>query len=271
MRIVFAAAGALALVQLAAPLVVDAQSPDQATLMRRVGLYANWFVNQFSNVVSEERYEQGFSVDRRKRLLTSDFMLVGYPGSKEAVLTFRDIREVDGKPIGDQTDRITRLFLQPFDSAVRRAQEIHREGLRLSIENGRLMDPLTVLGYLQTAYQKNFRVTRGGHDRKLGDDVREINLTPGRNQTVWKPARAWVSEATGAVVKTELREGFGGNAQITTTTFGVDPGLAIPVPIEMRDEVPRRRDEFIGTARYSNFRRFEVRTEAVIDVPPPTP
>lgn len=270
MRIV-CAAGALVLVQLAGPIIVEAQSPDQATLMRRVGLYANWFVNQFSNVVSEEQYEQRFSVNTRKRRLTSDFMLVAYPGSTEAVLSFRDIREVDGQPIGDQTDRITRLFLQPFDSAVRRAQEIHREGLRLSIENGRLMDPLTVLGYLQTAYQGNFRVSRGGQDRKLGDDVREISLTPGRNQTLWKPARAWVSEATGAVVKTELRVGFGDKAQVTTTTFGVDPGLAIPVPIEMRDEVPRGRDDFIGTARYSKFRRFEVRTEAVIDVPPAKP
>lgn len=271
MRIV-CAAGALALVQIAGPIVIEAQSPDQATLMRRVGLYASWFVTQFSNVVSEEEYEQRFSISSRRRHLTSDFMLVGYPGSREAVLTFRDIREVDGKPIGDQADRITRLFLEPFDSAVRRAQDIHREGLRLSIENGRLMDPLTVLGYLQTPYQGNFRVSRGGHERTLGDDVREINLTPtSRNQTVWKPARAWVSEATGAVVKTELRVGFGGNAQVTTTTFGVDPGLAIPVPIEMRDEVPRGRDDFIGTARYSNFRRFEVRTESVIDVPPAKP
>jgi hypothetical protein len=270
MRIV-CAAGMLALVHLAGPIVVEAQAPDQAALMRRVGLYANWFVNQFSNVVSEEQYEQRFSLNKRRRELTSDFMLVGYPGSKEAVQTFRDIRAVDGKPIGDQTDRITRLFLQPFESAVKRAQEIHQEGLRLSIENGRLMDPLTVLGYLQTAYQGNFRISRGGQDRKLGDDVREITLTPGRNHPVWKPARAWVSEATGAVVKTELRVGFGGSAQVTTTTFGVDPGLAIPVPIEMRDEVPRGRDDFIGTARYSNFRRFEVRTESVIDVPPVKP
>src|SRR5687767_14282808 len=113
---ILCAAGMLALVHLAGPVVVGAQAPDQAALIRRVGVYANWFVNQFSNVVSEEQYEQRFSVNRRKRQLTSDFMLVGYPGSREAVQTFRDIRAVDGKPVGDQTDRITRLFLQPFDS-----------------------------------------------------------------------------------------------------------------------------------------------------------
>jgi hypothetical protein len=57
---------------------------------------------------------------------------------------------------------------------------------------------------------------------------------------------------------------------VTTTTFGPDPVLKIRVPLEMRDEVPRGRDEFIGTATYSNFRRFEVTTESVVDVPQPS-
>jgi hypothetical protein len=272
MRIVIPAV-ALALAGLAGPIVAQTQSPDTATLMRRVGVYASWFVNQFSNVVAEEEYEQRFGTNPRGRRLTSDFMLVGYPGRNDAVLTFRDVREVDGKPIGGQENRITRLFLEPFDDAVRRAQEIHREGLRLSIPNGRLMDPLTVIGYLQPAYQANFRVSRGGYERKLGDDIREVSLTPtaNRNQTLLRPARAWVSEATGAVVRTELRTGFGASAQVTTTTFGVDPGLRIPVPLEMRDEVPRGRDDFIGIAKYSKFRRFEVRTDATVDVPPANP
>ena len=105
----------------------------------------------------------------------------------------------------------------------------------------------------------------------LGADVREINLvpTPARGKTA-KPARAWVSETTGEVLKTELREGFGARALVTTTTFGVDPVLKIRVPLEMRDEVPRGSDEFIGTAKYSNFRRFEVKAESVVNVPDPS-
>jgi hypothetical protein len=38
----------------------------------------------------------------------------------------------------------------------------------------------------------------------------------------------------------------------------------------MKDEVPRGNDDFIGIAKYSNFRRFEVRTEAEVNLPPPT-
>jgi hypothetical protein len=89
---------------------------------------------------------------------------------------------------------------------------------------------------------------------------------PGRGRTS-KQSRAWVSEATGEIYKTELQSGFGGRAEITTTTFAPDPGLKLRVPVEMRDEVPRGNDDFIGTAKYSKFRRFEVRTESAVDVP----
>ena len=267
----------LLLVQLALPAPLRAQqsdSPDTAALMRKAAVYVDWFVRRFSNVVSEEEYEQRFSVAARRRVLKSDFMLVAYPGDASHVITFRDVREVDGKPVTDQPDRITRLFLEPFGSAVRRAQEIHRDGLRLSIDNGRVMDPLTVIGYLQAAYQGNFRVSRGGIARNLGPTIREVSLMPlerDRSKALMKPARAWVAEDTGAVVKTELRSGFGVRSEITMTTFAMDPTLQMPVPVEMRDELPRGRDDFIGVAKYSKFRRFTVRTDAAVDVPPAEP
>jgi len=254
------------------PGVQAQESPDLTTLMRKVGIYANWFIDRFSNVVSEEVYEQRFSVASRRRQLKSEFMLVGYPGNTRALMTFRDIREVDGKPVGDQNDRIARLFLEPFENAVRRAQEIHRDALRYSLENGRMMDPLTVIGYLQPNYVGNFRVSREGMAKNLGPFVREITLTPKQSgKTPWKPARAWVAEDTGAVLKTELRSGFGVRSEITTTTFAMDATLEMPVPVEMRDELPRGRDDFIGVAKYSNFRRFTVRTDALVDVPPAKP
>ena len=40
------------------------------------------------------------------------------------------------------------------------------------------------------------------------------------------------------------------------------------VPLEMRDSVPvGPNDEFQGSARYRNFRRFEVRAEQQVDLP----
>ena len=258
-------------ITLCAGQTVHTQSVDLNELRARVAAYALRFITQFSDVVTEEEYDQRFAISKRKRHLTSDFMLVAYPGRKELVMVFRDVREVDGKPIRDKQDRITKLFLEPFNNAIRRAQDIHRDGLRHSVDNGRLMDPLAVIAYLQAQYQGGFRFSLGDMASNLGAGIREINLTPiparGR---IAMPARAWVSEATGEVVKTELRSGFGARAEITTTTFGVDPVLEIHVPLEMKDEIPRGNDDFIGTATYSNFRRFEVRTEAEVQVPDPS-
>lgn len=270
MRLVVAAA-AVAVLQLAGLTEVHAQSSGIDELRRRVAAYARRFITQFSNVVTEEEYEQRFAISNRRRRLKSDFLLVAYPGKRELVMVFRDVREVDGKPVRGLEDRITKMFVQPFDSAVRRARDIHREGLRFNVDNGRMMDPLTVIGYLQQEYQGDFRFSFGAVASDLGPDVREIDLlpVPARGRTA-SQARAWVSESTGEVFKTELRSGFGARAQTTTTTFGPDPVLKIRVPVEMRDDVPRGGDDFIGIAKYSNVRRFEVTTESVVTVPDPS-
>ena len=261
---------AVAVIGLCAGQPAHTQAVDIDTLRARVAAHALRFITQFSDVVSEEEYDQRFTISKRRRQLKSDFMLVAYPGRKELVMMFRDVHEVDGKPVRDKQDRITKLFLEPFNNAIRRAQDIQRDGIRLSVDNGRLMDPLAVMTYLQAQYQGGFRFSLGDMVPSLGPDIRELSLTPiPARGKVAKPARAWVSEATGRVVKTELRSGFGARAEITTTTFGVDPVLEIHVPLEMKDEIPRGNDDFIGTARYSNFRRFVVRTEADVQVPEP--
>lgn len=267
MRLAVAALVILALQLTGAP-AVHTQSPEIDELRRRVAAYTRRFITQFSNVVTEEEYDQRFTISTRRRRLTSDFLLVAYPGKKDLVMVFRDVRQVDGKAVRDQEDRIVRLLVQPFDNAVRRARDIHRDGLRFNVDNGRMMDPLTAIGYLQLEYQGGFRISLGSLAPDIGPDVREIDLLPipARGRTA-SQARAWVSESTGEVFKTELRSGFGARAQVTTTTFSPDPVLKIRVPSEMRDEVPRGGDDFIGVATYSNVRRFEVTTESVVTVP----
>lgn len=267
MRLAVAACAVVAL-ELAGATAVHTQSPAMDELRGRVAAYTRRFITQFSNVVTEEEYDQRFTVSSRRRRLKSDFLLVAYPGKNQLVMVFRDVREVDGKPVRDKEDRIVRMFVQPFDNAMRRARDIHREGQRFNVDNGRMMDPLTAIGYLQLEYQAGFRFSLGAVAHDIGPDVREIGLVPtaARGRTA-SQARVWVSESTGEVFKTELRSGFGARAQITTTTFSPDPVLQIRVPAEMRDEVPRGGDDFIGVARYSNVRRFEVTTESVVIVP----
>ena len=247
------------------PSAATAQSPDIDQLMRRVGTYVQSFVATFSNVVAEEQYEQRLA--GRRRQLTSDFLLVEYPGRPDRRLTFRDVREVDGQPVKDQPDRITQLFLNPFDSAITRAMEIQQEGLRHNLSGGRLVNPLGILAVLQREYQNDFRFTRQGLDRTLGSGIRRIDLIRLRPpQTTQPRGSVWVSEITGEIVRTQLRSG-GAGSERTTTTFAVDRELRIRVPVVMEDEI----GNFRGRATYSNFRRFNVRTESTIDAPDSAP
>ena len=246
--------------ELTAP-AAPAQSPGIDELMRRVAAYVQGFVDAFGNVVAEERYEQRLGSQRRQ--LASDFLLVAYPGRADRVLSFRDVRAVDGQPVKDQPDRITQLFLNPFDSAVARATEIQLEGLRHSLSDGRLANPLSILTILQREYQKEYRFTRQGLDRTLGSDIRRIDLIRLRPPLSSQPrGSVWVSETTGEVVRTLRIMG----RERTTTTFEIDRELRIRVPVRMEDEV----GDFRGSATYGNFRRFNIRTESTIDAPAST-
>ena len=251
---------------------LSAQEPSRDLLLQRTAAYVQRFVDDLSNVVAEEELRQEFRISApKRRILRSDFMLVRYPGEEKLYLTFRDVLAVDGRPVRDQQERITKLFLETFTDAVRRAGEIQRDGLRYSATNGRLADPLGVIAYLQDDYHENFRFSVGRRAPQWGADVRELELTQivsGGSQQVPLTATAWISEATGRVVRTEMRTGRAPTTKVTITTFGSDRALGIDVPIEMRDSYPfGMEDGFQGIATYRNFRRFQVRTDQELQAP----
>jgi hypothetical protein len=262
---------------LAAVFAVSALSPaiaqpqPTALVRERVAAYVQRFVDDLTNVVAEERYVQEFRQSPDRRRLRSDFLLVKYPGEERRYQTFRDVLEVDGRPVRDQQARITQLFLEPFASAVKRAGEIEAASFRQSLRRGRLVDPLQAIAYLQAFYQPDFEFSVAPADRRAGADVIELNFTqiaqPGSSVIALR-GKALVVEQTGRVIRTELTAGSGANVRLTTTEFGFNAALRIDVPVRLRDEMPvSSNDLFIGIAEYTNFRRFQVRAEQEIDVP----
>jgi hypothetical protein len=247
-----------------------AQSPKVDELIPRATAYAHDFVDRFSNVVVEERYEQQTTVPKRSRLLMSDFLLVKAPGD-EVWQSFRDVAEVDGKPVRDREDRLTKLFLRPSSSTFRRAAEIRDAGARYNLTDvGTLSNPLLVIAFLQEQYVDRFRFNLAGLDKKLGPDVRTVRFVEFRRPTVLKlnangdlfsRGLIWVEEGSGRVVKTELQVGGQVAPVRVTTLFTFDEELGINVPTTMDDWYPQGTGEFRGKATYGKFRRFEVRTE----------
>ena len=261
----------VAIVVLTAGLLMPsvAASQDRTELLAKTADYVAHFIDQFSNVVAEETLVQETTIPRRKRTMRSDFLLVRYPGDP-LWQVFRDVAEVDGKPVRDKEERLTRLFLQPASSAVRRARELQEAGARYNLlDIGTLNNPLTAIAFLQGIYQERFRFTLARLDKKLGPTVRQIqfqefkipSLIRGNgNQDILSRGLAWVEEDSGRVVKTELRIG-GRSAPISIITeYKFDEELGINVPVSMRDWYPDGTGEIRGVATYGRFRRFQVTT-----------
>jgi hypothetical protein len=245
--------------------------------MNRVGDWVHGFVEQFANVVAEEDYVPN-KVYQSPRL-RSDYLLVRYPGSETSWLTFRDVVAVNGSSLKNQPERLARLFIEPSESAIARADGITRHSAQYISP---LSDPLLGIAVLQRQYQPRFRYTIGDLDQGSGAGVRRIKFEESATPTILRQndghdlpthGTAWAVEATGRIVRTELHIGVAGRyarTVILTTTFKMDEALGAYVPATMQEGFTLRDASGVkGTAYYSRFRRFAVRTRETIDVPKP--
>ena len=246
-----------------------AQSADES--LRRVGDWVHSFVEQFANVVAEEDYIPG-SLSTRQRL-RSDYLLVQHPSSDGRWLTFRDVVAVNGLSLENQPERLAKLFLQPFDSAVQQADAIKVHSVRYLSP---LRDPLLGLVLLQRRYQQRFRYTLGDAERRRDGTVRRIRFEETAAPTILRrddddlPTRgsAWIVEASGQVLRTEVEIGPVDRERVLLeTSFSVDRTLGIDVPAIMTESWVRGvASGVVGRAYYQRFRRFSVHTTERIDI-----
>ena len=294
---------ALAAPQAPARIALDA-------LLDRAGWYLENFVDEFENVVAEERYIQDSSallpsfspvasgrgavstrtspseiLRARHRELRSDFLLVRPPNT-EALVPFRDVIDVDGVAVRDREARLTRLFLsEPSASpteTIARAEQIREEGARYNLGSMRstLGNPVLALGVLQKTYQQRFRFTPGKEDRDAGPgvsvvDYREISspaMIRGEGGHDLKAhGRLWIDTVSGRVLRTELQVEQPAVRAIVTTTFRLEERSGIAVPLEMRERYTLANGNRIHTvATYGHFRRFDVTASEDIHTPVPT-
>ena len=279
-----------------------------AAVLDRAGWYLDSFVDEFENVVAEERYVQDAStnlpsftpstgrgsvgvqmpasdlVRARHRMLRSDFLLVRSPET-EALVPFRDVIEVDGVQVRDREARLAKLFLDASPAtaaaAMERAERIREEGVRYNLGSMRstLGNPVLALGILQRSYQPRFRFALAKPDKESGPDVTIVTYRETASPAMIRgeagldlPAfgRLWIDTASGRVLKTELQVQQAAIRAIVTTTFAVDQRTGIAVPQEMREQYTLANGNRIHmNATYGRFRRFDVTAEE--DIHPPSP
>jgi hypothetical protein len=278
-RISSACVAAAVALALATPVL--AQAPDAVVLVARAGRYVSTFTSIFSNVVAEELYEQESSWNRggQRRDLKSDFLLV-LPPDSTLWMPFRDVFEVDGRAVRDRQDRLTKILLEPTQSALDRANKIAQESARYNIESSMkrtINNPLLALAFIQTEYQPRFRYSVERLDPAAGATVWIVGFREEARPTAIRGAfdkdmpvtgRFWINEPDGRVIRSEVSVEDPSVGARITTDFRQDERFKIDVPIRMSEVYRLINGRVVtGVATYGRFRRFGVSTDEHIDQP----
>ena len=282
------------------------QRPDEPvtlqTVLARAAAYVVTFEQRLSGIVAEETSVQDAYDPSRfnrsgirvvlhsgHREMKSDLLLVRPIGAARWI-QFRDVFEVDRKPVRDRTDRLARLFLTPSKSTCDQVHKIVAESSRYNIGDiERTVNvPVLPLMYLDPSHQSRFafkvadadpdRLVIGGSVVTLGlpdsprftvstevwvVEYREVarpTMISGRGKDVPSRGRFWIEPASGRVVMSELiaeNQDVRGKIDVS---YQSEPVVGLLVPIEMRGSYDSPRDgaRIEERATYSSFRQFQV-------------
>ena len=236
--------------------------PITPQLQQLTASYVARVVTGLANVEAQE----DFRLSKPNRQVASYLLLVQYPGAERDLIAYRDVSQLDGKPIEGREQRLVDLFVNPTGRLREQARQIMQDG---EAHVPTAFNPMFVLGFLQADYQPRFQFTVSEAGADWPREVKAVAFVEVGRPTLLRevpfgdidvPTRgtAWIEETTGRILQTELEVGRGRSPPTMVTRFGVDDRLQVTVPVEMRTRNPD------GVATYTNFRRFGVETRTNI-------
>jgi hypothetical protein len=271
--------------------------PSLDDLLHAAGEYLAQYERDISVVVSEEDYLQvarGTTGSPSSRHLRSDFLVLNV---LDDWISYRDVFEVDGRPVRDRKERLAALFMKPNTDALAQAAQIAAESSRFNLSQsvvvGRTINvPMTALKFLRTDNQRRSTFRVAGRDNLGGlectvirfseQDLPRLLFTDNESGAT---GTFWIEAASGRVRRSELvletartvprGRSFGAREETVAVraTIRVDyaeqPRLRLSLPVSMSEhyEVTPRNVSIDGRATYSNFRQFQVDTGTSIKVP----
>ncbi len=267
---------ALLLVVSGALAASPAQDTSLEALLGRLADYIDAYEQQLAAVVSEEHYVQETSgvssLWPSQRVLKSEFLLTR--GAVDGWVAFRDVYEVDGKPVQDRSDRLIQLFLKPTGDAVTQVNRIVEESAKHNLGWVRrtVNVPTMVFQFGKRQEQSRSQFRRAAKTKVGEHETREIRFTeralPRVIQTLDNAAAQgtfWIDEATGRIHKTELRISTGSTSAVIGVSYAHDPKLDMWLPVLMSERYSTPRQPIItGRAIYQNFRKFNVTVDTII-------
>jgi hypothetical protein len=285
-------------VALAATQPRAAQGPTLDEVLVRAGGYVTEYQKKLQGIVAEETYRQNVmstqaarsagpgapgrsrgSIGREGRTLKSDLLLVKL-GENDIWLQFRDVFEVDRKPVRDRDQRLLKLFVSAKSDARAQAESIQAESARYNL--GPLMRtiniPIMALLFFERGNQPRLAFEQGkaGNVRRFEGlaapeaiwmiEYRETakgTMVKGANdRDIPSHGRVWLDSTNGRVLRTELISEDTDLRALVDVSYKEEPSLGLLVPDEMREIYTIRRNEtrIDGRATYDKFRQFTVST-----------
>lgn len=248
------------------------------TLLERLGAYIETYERDLSAVVSEEHYTQettgGSSLWPSSRILRSEFLLTKANAESSEWVAFRDVFEVDGKPVQDRSDRLVQLFLKPSGDATAQINRIVVESSKhnLGWVSRTINVPTMVLAFGKKQHQYRSQFRRGGRTKVGEIEAREVRFTErtlprvvNTRDNAAAQGTFWIEEATGRVLKTEMKISTGSTSLVIGVSYARDARLDMWLPVLMTERYSTPRQPIItGRAIYQNFRKFDVTVGTII-------
>ena len=265
---------------------VAGQEATIETVLARAARYVTEYQKGLAAIVSEEHYRQQMITTsragrstRQYRELKSDVLLVK-PGNDDNWLQFRDVFEVDQKPVRDRDQRLYRLFVEGKADRAEQVKIIQDESARYNIGplTRTINIPIMGLMFLSVESQRISEYKRGqsGNVKALKDlaapeDIWVIEFKEIRAGTIVRGeggrdlpsyGRAWIDSRTGRILRTEQKSIDTFVRADITVTYRKEPAIAVLVPAEMRESyfIVQRNTTISGRATYGKFRQFTVTT-----------
>ena len=262
------------------------QEPTLETVLARTAGYVSDYQQRLAAIVSEEHYRQQMIAtsragrsNREYRELKSDVLLVK-PGNDESWVQFRDVFEVDRKPVRDRDQRLYKLFVEAKADRAEQVQKIQSESARYNI--GPLIRTINIpiMGLLffsaASQEQSEYKRVESGNVKALSAlapaaDVWAIEFKEVKPGTMVRGeggrdlpshGRAWIDSRSGRILRTEQNSIDTFVRAEIVVTYRKDPAIEVLVPGEMRESyfLVQRNTSINGRATYTKFRQFTVTT-----------
>jgi len=212
--------------------------------------------------------------------LRSDVVMTVEPGPRW--VTFRDVFEVEGRPVRDRDERLAKLFLSPTETTGDQAGRILAEGARFNVYpqlNRTLNVPFTTLVFLLRSHQPRSDFTIDGAETIDGQEAVVLRFSERGTPRILRSddgagARGtfWIEPLSGRVLRSELvfrsiGRGIGTVTATIRVTYAREPRTDLWLPVLMDERYTFANPDagaLTGTARYSNARQFAVDTNSSV-------